>query len=429
MPATEMAAAVRARRLSAVELLDAHLRQIEAVNPELNAVVQLDETAHEAAAAADAAVAKGDPLGPLHGVPFTTKDWLDTVGVVSAGGFARRADFIPRRDATVVARMREAGAILLGKTNVRHDNPVHGRTNNPYDAKRSPGYSSAGEAAIIAARGSPLGLGSDSGGSIRFPAHCCGIAGLKPTNGRVPNTGHFPRISALNDPRTQIGPMARHVSDLALALPVIAGVDWRDASVIPMPLGPPDAVNVSGLRVAYYTSDGDSAPSTQVVKATNDAVRALRDAGASVEERRPPRLEESLRITERYWARIQSGASWNEWIADGVGTLTGDEVDESLFEWDRLRRSMISFIEGFDVIICPAAADHAPLQGEENLRDFAYTLPYSLTGWPSVVLRAGTSDEGMPIGVQVVAQPWRDDVALAVAQRIEEALGGWQPPP
>ncbi|MCB0148957.1 MAG: amidase, partial [Caldilineaceae bacterium] len=240
--------------VSSLEVVGACLERIAAVNPALNAVVQLNaEAALVRAQAADAAAARGDWWGPLHGVPCTIKDWIETNDLICTAGYAPRLGYVPPHDATVVARMRAAGVIVLGKTNAVSGNEVYGLTHNPYNLAYSPAGSSSGEAAIIAAGGSPVGLGSDSGGSIRQPAHNCGIAGLKPTVGRVPLTGHYPRINVMNDPRTSIGPMARAVADLALVLPIIQGVDWRDASVVPMPLGDWHAVDVEGLRVAFYT--------------------------------------------------------------------------------------------------------------------------------------------------------------------------------
>ena len=210
--ATTLARRIRDRELSSEAIVQAHLQRITTVNPRLNAVVQLAaEQALADARAADATLVRGQPNGPLHGVPFTVKDWIDTAGLPCTGGDLAFRTRVPTEDATVVARMRQAGAILLGKTNVMVDNPVYGRTNNPYNRADSTTGSSSGEAALIAAGGSPLGLGSDSGGSIRQPAHACGISGLKPTTGRIPLTGHFPFISAINDPRTTIGPMARFV--------------------------------------------------------------------------------------------------------------------------------------------------------------------------------------------------------------------------
>jgi amidase len=427
--ASALAQAIRDKRISSREVVEAHLRRIEAVNPKLNAVAQLvADTAMREAAAADEALTRGDSLGPLHGVPFTVKDWIETAGVVCAAGQVERRDFVPRRDATAVSRMREAGGIMLAKTIDGPDNPVYGHPNNPYDLSRTPGGSSSGEAAIIAAGGSPVGLGSDSGGSIRYPAHCCGIAGLKPTNGRVPLTGHFPRINPLSDPRTQIGPMARYTEDLALVLPIISGPDDRDSSVIPMPLDDWMGVALKDLNVATFSGFDGASASADTIAALEAAAGALLHAGAHVEESLPPRIEESLDITQRYWRRVES-YSWNEWNPDKPKHhLTSEEIERSIFEWDRLRRAFLTFMRGDDLILCPVSGAPAGF-GAETDTDFIYTLPFSLTGWPCAVVRGGTSADGLPIGVQVVARPWRDDVALAAAGRIEASLGGWQPPP
>src|SRR5262245_37349694 len=277
--AVTLAKAIRTKKVSSVEVVEMHLRRIEAVNPKLNAVVQFSQAAQAEARAADEALARGEADGALHGVPFTVKDWIETAGLVCAAGVEERREHIPKHDATVVARMRAAGAILLGKTKPGSTVDVYPVPHNPYDLTRTPGGSSSGEAAIIAAGGSPLGLGSDSGGSIRWPAHCCGVAGLKPTNGLVPSTGHVPRISALADPRTTIGPIARSVEDLALALSLIAGVDWRDAGVVPMPLGDASAVDIRSLRVAHFTALERASPSAEVIEATAAAVGALEDQG------------------------------------------------------------------------------------------------------------------------------------------------------
>jgi amidase len=259
MSATALANAIRAKEVSSEEVVNVCLERIRAVNPKLNAVVQeAADTACEQARQADAAIAQGNVKGPLHGVPMTIKDTLDTAAVISTAGTQGRARFVPTEDATAVAFMRSAGAILLGKTNVPEfalapetDNLIYGRTNNPYDLSRSPGGSSGGEASIIAAGGSPLGLGSDCGGSIRAPAHFCGLAGIKPTTGRVSRTGHFPPVHGLMNRLWQVGPIARFVEDLVLALPVIAGVDWRDPILVPMPLGDPKTVVLKDLRVAF----------------------------------------------------------------------------------------------------------------------------------------------------------------------------------
>jgi amidase len=412
--------AIRAKQISSAEVVAASLQRIDRVNPALNAVVQrTDERARAEARAADDALARGENRGPLHGVPFTVKDIFDVAGVVSAAGIEERAAFVPERDAVVVARLRGAGAILIGKTNcppwgagVFTDNPVYGATSNPYDLGRSPSGSSGGEAAILAAGGSPLGLGSDSGGSLRMPAHSCGVAALRPTVGRVPNTGALELPGGLSDPRSQVGPLSRWVEDLWPALAVIAGVDWRDSGVIPMPLADPAHLELRGQRVACYTEDGLAPPTPATSQAVRDAAQALADVGAVVEEVRPPNLDRAWDITTRYWR------SWE---------LTGTEVQDLMLDWDGFRTGMLGFVERYDLIVCPVADEPALPHGTEG--SSGYCAPYSLTGYPCAVVRAGTSPEGLPIGVQVVAKPWREDVAVAAAGRIEVALGGWRPPP
>ena len=244
--ASQLAQLIRAKQVLSLELVDAYLERIDAINPALNAVVQLvPEQARKQAQAADTALAKGELLGPLHGVPFTVKDSFDTAGIISTGGTLGRKDFMPQQDATAIARLQAAGAIILGKTNTPEltmagetDNLIYGRTNNPYDTDLSPTGSSGGSAAIVAAGGSPLDIGSDVGGSIRVPAHVCGIAGIKPNWGRVPRTGHILdyRMGAL-EAMQQVGPMARYVEDLILTLPIMAGSDGIDPGIVPMPLG------------------------------------------------------------------------------------------------------------------------------------------------------------------------------------------------
>lgn len=454
--AKSIAAAVREKQVSCKEVLEAHLRRIDEVNPRLNAVVQLArDRALKEADQADRALARGEIMGPLHGVPMTIKDSLDTEGVVSTGGTQGRAAFVPQEDATVVARMRAAGAILIGKTNTPEltlagetNNLVYGRTNNPYDLARTPGGSSGGAGAIIAAGGSPLDLGSDTGGSVRLPTHFCGIAGLKPTSGRVPRTGHVvPFGMGAMDSLTVNGPLARYVKDLELVLPIIAGVDWRDPAVVPMPLGDPAAVDVAGLSVAVYTDNGIVTPTSETVQTVLDAAAALKDLGARVQEDRPDVLDQSGRLFVKLGA--SDGRTWIRRLLDKAGTadvhpwllqriaaakpLPVGEFTEVLEEVDAFRSAMLGFMEGYNAILCPAAAfpapEHRGIYEEETTPLASYTNTYNLTGWPGVVVRGGSSPEGLPIGVQVVARPWREDVALAVAQKLEEALGGWQPPP
>ncbi len=426
--ATSLANAIRDKRVASREVVQAYLRRIDAVNPKLNAVAQLaGDAALARAAELDDALARGGVAGPLHGVPFTVKDWIEVASVPCVAGIPERRDVIPKHDATVVARMSAAGGVFLGKTVDGANNRVFGSVHNPYDLAHTSGGSSSGEAVLIAAGGSPFGLGSDSGGSLRYPAHCCGIATLKPSAGRVPLTGHFPRIDAVTDPRTQIGPLARSVDDLALMLAVVAGPDGRDPSVVPVPLDDWRAVDLSGLRVAVFTEfEGATADADTIATVRNAAV-ALSAAGATIEERCPPRIEESWDITQVHWGRVRSW-SWSEWRTEQEHRLSTDQIERGLFAWGRLQRAFLSFMEEYDLIVCPAAPGPAPELGSISERDFIYTLPFSLTGQPVAVARAGASHDALPIGVQVVARMWRDDVALATAKYIETALGGWRAP-
>jgi amidase len=229
----------------------------------------------------------------------------------------------------------------------------------------------------------------------------------------------------MNDPRTQIGPLARSVEDLGLILPIIAGADWRDPGVIPMPIGDFRKVDVSSLRVSHYTEQADAVPTAETVAAVESAANALANAGALVEAARPPAIDDAFGITLDYWRRTRS-LSWSEWRPTSTTTLSGDDVDRSLFRWDVLRGRMLEFMESRDVLVAPVCAHPAPAP-PSGVHVYLYTLPYSLTGWPCVVVRAGSDPSGLPIGVQVVARPWRDDVALAAALVIEQSLGGWQP--
>jgi amidase len=453
--ATALAKAIRTKEVSSVEVTEAFLRRIETVNPKLNAVVQLTaDTARAEAQAADAALGRGEIKGPLHGVPVTIKDNIETAGVICTAGTKGRASFVPAQDATVVRRLRAAGAILLGKTNLSEfglafesDNLVYGRTNNPYELSRTPGGSSGGEAAVIAAGGSPLGLGNDAGGSIRVPAHFCGIAGIKPTTGRVPRTGTPPGPGGVLDTLWQNGPMARFVEDLRMTLPIIAGVDWRDPGIVPMPLGDPKSVDLKSLRIAFHTDNGIASPTPETVAVVQKTATVLSEAGMVVTEARPQGIEKSHEIFFDLFAA--DGGAGIQQLLQMAGTTEGHPMMqrllellppramstaafcEVLFNWDMFRSGMLAFLEQYDVILCPVNASPALPHGTafDNLSAFSYTMTYNLTGWPGAVVRGGTSPEGLPIGVQVVARPWREDVALAVAQHIESVLGGWQRAP
>jgi amidase len=445
-----LAQAIRSKSVSSSEAVDAYLRRIDEVNPRLNAVVHITaDSARQQGQEADAALARDEIHGPLHGVPMTIKDSLDTAGVISTAGTTGRACFVPEQDATVVARLRGAGAILLGKTNTPEltlsfetDNAVYGRTNNPYDLSFTPGGSSGGAAAIIAAGGSPLDVGSDLAGSIRLPSHFCGIAGLKPTSGRVPRTGHTPPhgMGALDGFQT-LGPMARYVEDLALVLPIIAGVDWHDPAIIPMPLDDPTAVSLEHLRVAYHTDNGLAPSTPETANVVRRAAKALGGVVLALEEARPSGIEQTLEIMGSLWGA--DGGAWRQRLLHRAGTAESSELPENtdqmlvaqftglLEKLDQFRSGMLAFLKDYDVIICPVNACPAMPHTTTgaNFPAFSYTITYNLTGWPVVVVRGGTSPDGLPIGVQVVARPWREDIALSVALFLESVLGGWQRPP
>jgi len=416
-PAGWLARAIVSRKLSSVEVVRAHLEHIHTVNPRLNAVVfATAESAIKEARAADRRNKPKAVLGPLHGVPFTAKDIFNTAGLPTTAGVRMPRSRIPDHDATVVARMRRAGAILIGKTNCPPGgsdedgwSPTRGGTRNPYDVSRSPGGTSSGEAAIIAAGGSPLGLGSDSGGSIRVPAHYCGVTALKPTAGLIPVTGAYGLAGGMTDIRSQVGPMARYVSDLRIALRVLAGPDGIDSGVVPVKAW--RATRLDGLRVAWYAEDGMARPTPAIAAAVKAAARALAAAGCSVTEERPPALGEAYQVTLAYWGRKH---------------MNHDRLYQ---RWDAFRTSFLRFMSRFDLVLSPVAPNVAPLIREKPVGDhqLSYTVPYSLSGNPCVVVRAGTSPENMPIGVQVVAANWHDGTALRAARAIERRLGGWRP--
>lgn len=456
--ATQIAAAIRAKKVSSLEVVEACLVRIEQVNPKLNAVVQLTADAARAEArAADAALARGQAMGPLHGVPCTIKDTIETAGVPCTGGTKGRANYLPKADDTVVARLRKAGAVVLGKTNVpelasafESDNLVYGRTNNPYDLARSPGGSSGGEAAIIAAGGAPFGLGTDAGGSTRVPAHFCGIAGIKPNSGRSPRTGQFPFPIGMRTALSHMTVLSRHVEDLGLVLAVMQGPDAGDHTVPPMPLGKPDAVRLKGLRIAFFTDNGASKVSPETVAAVERAAKALADAGVTVEEARPPGADACYTLFHDLF-RPDGGAGIRGFLKSVGTTEISPMMERSLqtlfapamsapgevlgaaARWDAFRNGMLQFAQTYDGLLSPVCPFPAPLHGtsfdEDKLPGFGYAMMHNLSGWPSTAVRAGTSPEGLPIGVQIAARPWREDVSLALAQAVEKRLAGsWKSP-
>jgi amidase len=329
------------------------------------------------------------------------------------------------------------------------DNLVYGRTNNPYDLARTPGGSSGGESAIVAACGSPLGLGTDAGGSIRIPAHFCGLAAIKPTSGRVPRTGQFPMPMGARNAVFHVSLIARKVDDLALALPVIAGPDFRDHSIVGMPLLDSKAVTLRGLKLAYFDDDGAVTPTKEISAAVRDSARAFMEAGVKVEESRPADAAKAATVYHDM-SRGDGGAGIRAFLknigSDPVSPMfekaltyyvapafaNTTEALAAFVRWDAFRNSMLRFIENYDAVLSAVAPYPALPHGtsfeEQNRRGLGYAQMHNLTGWPSATVRVGTSPEGLPLGVQVAARPWREDVALALVSHLERTFGGWKKP-
>jgi amidase len=446
----KQASLIRQRKISSVELIEAHLRRIAALQPSLNAVTEaLNESALEEARRSD----RTDPIGPLHGVPFSVKDSIEVSGTIStAGTTGRAAATVAAQDATLVARLRSAGAIPIARTNLpellfafESDNYIFGRTNNPYDVSRTAGGSSGGEAALISACGSPMGLGSDCAGSVRLPAAFCGIAGIKPTSGRLPRTGHFPPAGGWITELWQMGPMARHVEDVVLMMKLLAGADGVDPTAVALPFEP--LQDISRLRVAFYTDNGFAKPTEEVSETVRTAARLLCGEVAKVEENRPACVADAYDIEmkllgsdggdglRQYHSGLGSGrmhrllAGWLDKLEAYRTTLQGFQGYWD--EWDRYRAEMARFFRDYDAVVCPVytqpALEHGTSIEDHNFRGFSHMMAYNVAGLPAAVVRCGASASGLPIAVQIVAAPWREDVALAIASYLETATSGWQP--
>jgi len=450
--ARELVTQLARRQVSSRELTERYLGRIESVNAVLNAAVHVDPDAALAAAdRADRALASGERR-PLLGLPLSIKDSIAVAGMPCRSGSWAREGNVPERDATVVARLREAGALVLCKTAVPEytwstetESAVFGRTNNPYDPARTCGGSSGGEAALHAVEASPAGVGSDGLCSIRVPAHYCGTFGHRPTVRLVPETGVWPttKDTGMLDMST-LGPMGRSVDDLALLLPIIAGPDDVDPLVDAAPIGDYRRVDIPSLRVGFYADDGVARPTPGTRAAVERAAEALADAGAAVEEVSPPPLDDVIDIAFGMMA-ADGGAQARADLAGAVGrhtrqlaTLLDDLRSSSLTaegffalmrRWIALRSTLRRFVGAHDVLVCPVAAGPAPLHGrrpsdDEELTDygdFGYSFALAIAGVPSVVVPAG-SERGLPIGVQIVAGAMRDQVALAAGAALEEAL-------
>lgn len=463
--ATRLAELIRAKEVSPVEVVKAHIQRIEEVNPKLNAFVNTTfDTALESARLSEQRITRGEDVGLMEGVPISIKDTIETAGVRTVSGTRLRESFVPEQDAPVVARLKRAGAIMLGKTNVpemamdyRSENPVYGRTSNPWDLGRVPGGSSGGEGAAIASGCSAGGVGSDLGGSIRVPSHFCGIVGLKPTPGRVPGSGHFPPGVGPFSLGASLGPMARRVEDLALMLKVLAGFDPSDPASVPLPFrshtGDRDERTGRFRRVMWYTDNG-VAPVTNATKETVErAAQALAGLGYEVEERRPAGLERAFDLWFGWLGVAGTGGLLEMYkgkeelmgpLMQGLARVAESEtmtLDQYISMWigrDMLRASVVNEMMDCPIILAPVVSAPAfphdqrdfDIEGQpvEYLKMFSYAQDYNLLGLPSVVVPAGRSPEGLPIGVQVVGRPFEEEDVLITAALLEESLGGYQRP-
>ena len=496
--ATELARLIRQGEVSAREVVDAHTTRIEAVDGQLNAVVirRFDEARAEADAA-DKRRAQGEELGPLHGVPITIKEQFRVAGTETTCGYTREVGKVYTDEGPLVHSLRQAGGIVLGKTNIMQalsgwecDNPVYGRANNPWDTARTPGGSSGGEGAIIAAGGSPLGLASDLGGSIRFPAYFCGIHGFKPTSGRLTNEDTPAGILNMGQEGIvpQPGPLARRVEDLTLAMAILTSAKSSFAATPPLAWADPAAVDVAALRIGYYTDNGYFPASPAIRRAVEEAAAALQAAGAEVIEMQSPDAEEGMRLFVGIFS--SDGASTTKRMLDGdtpapslKGSLQGSSVPNRLrpavsalmarrgqrymaqlirYAGPRSAEAYWNLVEarsdyrarylaeldrsGIDAVLSPPFGVPAPLHDatEHLIPAASYGLVYNVLGAPVGVIsttrvQAGEESDrtpsadmadktarqveqgsaGLPVGVQVAARHWREEVVLAVMAALE----------
>ena len=470
--ATRLARAIRNGRLSAREATEAHLGRIDRLNGPINALVVVDrDGALKAARAADRVRAKkGAKLGPLHGVPITIKEAFDVAGLATTSSHPPLKDNIASADASLVARLRAAGAVILGKTNVpelcadfQTESPLFGITRNAWDERRTAGGSTGGGAAAVAARLSPLELGSDIGGSVRNPAHYNGIFSLKPTEWRVPSRGHVPDLPGVT--RTVrymgvFGPLARSVEDLETALRIVAGPDGNEAEAAPVPIGPAPALAAKGLRIAVLDSNPLVRVSSDTAAVIEATARLLAKAGAKVKHAAPEGLDwqqswddwsdlfqylvralQPLGERERFMAKIGSPDPSVRSVARAA-RLDMAEFFAVLDRRDRTIRACETFLDGYDAWLMPVMPDAAFIRQKPSVplmidgvahpyffAGTSYNYLANFTGQPSIVLPCGFSREGLPIGLQLVGKRWGEANLLGVAKALERLLPPCPVPP
>jgi len=458
-PAVQQIELLRSRKVSVMELAEAHIRQIERLNPELNVFADFD--AERVRAQAKHLDAAPKPRGALHGLPVTVKSSIATAGYRCEIGSLLRKGEIPAEDAVVVARLRAAGALILGTTNCPEflmayetANLLHGRTRNPWDLERSPSGSSGGESAAIAAGMSAAGLGSDSGGSVRVPAHFTGICSLKPTPGRFPGRGHLPPCVGPFAILGAIGPMARTLDDVSLLFRTLGDQDPVDPISPPLAFRAPSESELRSLAIGYFEDDGLIPVTPETRAAVHDAVQALREAGFRVEPFHPSTLEQLRKLWWTFF--VQCGAMFYEpeirgkrdrlspifmeflSIAEAPGPISATELLNAWAELDVVRARTLAEMKEFPILLCPVAAIPAFRHGERTwtiedttvdyLDAVRYTQWFNALACPAAVVPVGRSSEGLPIAVQIAARPFEDELALGVAASLDRAFG-YRPPP
>jgi Asp-tRNA(Asn)/Glu-tRNA(Gln) amidotransferase A subunit family amidase len=453
LSATEMSRLVREKQISPVALVQAHLDRIEFLNPKLNAFANVNSAkAVDDARQAEAALMHGDTDRQLLGVPVSIKSCIDVQGMKCAAGSRLREDYVAAADAALVARLKAAGAIVIGNTSTPEflmayhtENDLQGRTNNPWDLARTPGGSSGGEAAAIASCMSAAGIGSDGGGSIRVPAHFSGICGLKPTPGRIPATGHYPASGGPFSLIGVVGPMARTVEDLRLLFQITAGYDVEDPVSAPLSFEAMTLDAAKTLRVGFYDTDGYTSTSLETRAAVRAAATALHGAGFIVDAFRPEGLDQARDLwrvifiqgcamafaptIEGHRDKLSQNMKEFLGLAAEQPPLTGRLLLDTLLDRDQLRARFLSQMEEFPILLAPVCSIPAFLHtqagwgqkhGADYLRTMTYCQHYNLLGNPAAVVPMGRSTEGLPIGIQVIGRPYKEDEVLAVASVLDK---------
>lgn len=453
--ASSLARLIRSRQLSARELVALYLDRIARLNAPINAIVTLDEERATARATqADEATARGDSWGPLHGVPFTLKDTQSTKAVRTTAGYPPLRDYVPLTEGTISARLKAAGGILLGKTNTallaydqQTSNPIFGRTNNPWNLTRTSSGSSGGAVAALAAGLTALDVGSDAGGSIRVPAHCCGVYGLKPTFGLVSQEGHIPDLPGI--PRldwvlSTSGPLARSLEDVALALRLIAGPDGKDSTVPPVVRGEAGIAEPRRFKVAWARTFPGAPVSKEIVTSLERLADRLADSGIAIEEAQPPlSFEEQWEIYQTLsnatW-RLRAKLGGIKEVDDGEPAPPMEAIIAAMDGRERMIAGWEQFFRSWDVLLCPpcmtAAYPHCDrgspilVDGREARYDdeCRHGYEFNVTGHPALVCPLALTSDGLPIGVQMVAARWADDKLLAIAGSLAPYLRAFTPP-